>query len=60
MSSNIQHVNSCPDYISKFIHLNMDQLLNVLLPSIAAALFSGLLIKLSLSIAKQTWSNNYQ
>ena len=38
----------------------MDQLLNVLLPSIAAALFSGLLIKLSLSIAKQTWSNNYQ
>ena len=38
----------------------MEQFLNVLLPSIAAALFSGLLIKLSLSIAKQTWSNNYQ
>ena len=38
----------------------MEQFLNVLLPSIGAALFSGLLIKLSLSIAKQTWSNNYQ
>ena len=38
----------------------MEQFLNVLVPSIAAALFSGLLIKLSLSIAKQTWSNNYQ
>jgi len=38
----------------------MEQFIHTLLPSIAAALFSGLLIKLSLSIAKQTWSNNYQ
>jgi len=38
----------------------MEQFIYTLLPSIAAALFSGLLIKLSLSIAKQTWSNNYQ
>ena len=38
----------------------MEQFIHILLPSIAAALFSGLLIKLSLSIAKQTWSNNYQ
>ena len=38
----------------------MDQLINVLLPSILASLFSGLLIKLSLSVARQNWSNNYQ
>ena len=29
MSSNIQHVNSCPDYINKFIHLNMEQLCKI-------------------------------
>ena len=38
----------------------MDQFLNVLIPSIIASLFSGLLIKLSLSVAKQSLSNNYQ
>ena len=29
MSSNIQHVDSCPDYINKFIHLNMEQLCKI-------------------------------
>ena len=38
----------------------MEQLINVLLPAIFASLFSGLLIKLSLSVARQNWSNNYQ
>ncbi len=38
----------------------MEQLLNVILPSIITCVISGLLIKLSLSIAKQTWSNNFQ
>tara|TARA_B100001250_G_scaffold363055_1_gene342177 strand:+ start:875 stop:1507 length:633 start_codon:yes stop_codon:yes gene_type:complete len=38
----------------------MEQLLHVILPSIASAIFSGILIKISLSLAKQTWSNNYQ
>ncbi len=38
----------------------MEQLFNVILPPVVAALFSGLLIKISLSIAKQSWSNNYQ
>tara|TARA_B100001996_G_scaffold225226_1_gene173422 strand:+ start:3165 stop:3797 length:633 start_codon:yes stop_codon:yes gene_type:complete len=38
----------------------MEQLLNVILPPVAVALFSGLLIKISLSVARQTWSNNYQ
>ena len=38
----------------------MEQLLNVILPSIITCIISGLLIKLSLSIAKQTWSNNFQ
>jgi len=38
----------------------MEQLLNVVLPPVVVALFSGLLIKISLSLAKQTWSNNYQ
>ena len=38
----------------------MEQLLNVILPSIITCIVSGLLIKLSLSVAKQTWSNNFQ
>ena len=38
----------------------MEQLINVILPSILTCVASGLLIKLSLSIAKQTWSNNFQ
>ena len=38
----------------------MEQLINVILPSILTCIASGLLIKLSLSIAKQTWSNNFQ
>ena len=38
----------------------MEQLINVLLPTLLTILFSGLLIKLSLSVAKQSWSNNYQ
>ena len=38
----------------------MEQLLNVILPSILTCIVSGLLIKLSLTIAKQTWSNNFQ
>lgn len=38
----------------------MEQLLNVILPSILTCIASGLLIKLSLSIAKQSWSNNFQ
>ena len=38
----------------------MEQLLNVILPSILTCIASGLLIKLSLSVAKQTWSNNFQ
>ena len=38
----------------------MAQIFNVIIPAILAALFSGLIIKLSLSIAKQTWSDNYQ
>jgi len=38
----------------------MEQLFDVILPSVAVAIFSGLLIKISLSIAKQSWSNNYQ
>ncbi len=38
----------------------MEQIFNVIIPAILAALFSGLIIKLSLSIAKQTWSDNYQ
>ena len=38
----------------------MEQLTNVLLPTLFIILFSGLLIKLSLSVAKQSWSNNYQ
>jgi len=29
MSSNIQNVDSCPDYINKFIHLNMEQLYKI-------------------------------
>ena len=38
----------------------MEQLLNVILPSILTCIVSGLLIKLSLTIAKQSWSNNFQ
>ena len=38
----------------------MEQLLNVILPSITTCIASGLLIKLSLTIAKQSWSNNFQ
>ena len=38
----------------------MEQLLNVILPSVLTCVVSGLLIKISLSIAKQTWSNNFQ
>jgi len=38
----------------------MEQLFNVILPPVVVAIFSGLLIKISLSIAKQSWSNNYQ
>ena len=38
----------------------MEQLLDVILPSILTCIISGLLIKVSLSIAKQTWSNNFQ
>ena len=38
----------------------MEQLLNVILPSVLTCVISGLLIKISLSIAKQTWSNNFQ
>ena len=38
----------------------MEQLLNVIIPSILTCVVSGLLIKVSLSIAKQTWSNNFQ
>lgn len=38
----------------------MEQLLNVILPSIITCIVSGLLIKLSLTIAKQSWSNNFQ
>tara|TARA_B100000780_G_C21120411_1_gene453762 strand:+ start:157 stop:789 length:633 start_codon:yes stop_codon:yes gene_type:complete len=38
----------------------VEQIFNVIIPAILAALFSGLIIKLSLSIAKQTWSDNYQ
>tara|TARA_Y100000817_G_scaffold248211_1_gene200392 strand:+ start:1397 stop:1711 length:315 start_codon:yes stop_codon:yes gene_type:complete len=29
MSSKIQQINSCPDYISKFIQLNMEQLCKI-------------------------------
>ena len=29
MSSKIQQINSCPDYISKFIQLNMEQLFKI-------------------------------
>ena len=38
----------------------MGQLLNVILPSVLTCIVSGLLIKISLSFAKQTWSNNFQ
>ena len=38
----------------------MEQLFNVILLPVVVAIFSGLLIKISLSIAKQSWSNNYQ
>ncbi len=38
----------------------MEQFFNVILPPVVVAIFSGLLIKISLSIAKQSWSNNYQ
>ena len=38
----------------------MEQLINVILPSVLTCIVSGLLIKISLSIAKQTWSNNFQ
>ena len=38
----------------------MEQLFNAILPPVVVAIFSGLLIKISLSIAKQSWSNNYQ
>ena len=38
----------------------MEQLLNVIIPSILTCVVSGLLIKVCLSIAKQTWSNNFQ
>jgi len=38
----------------------MEQLLSVILPSLLTCVASGLLIKISLSIAKQTWSNNFQ
>ena len=38
----------------------MEQLLYVIIPSILTCIVSGLLIKLSLSVAKQTWSNNFQ
>ena len=38
----------------------MEQLFNVILPPVVVAIFSGLLVKISLSIAKQSWSNNYQ
>ena len=29
MSSKVQQINSCPDYISKFIQLNMEQLCKI-------------------------------
>ena len=38
----------------------MEQLIEVLLPAVFVASFSGLLIKMSLSFAGQSWSNNYQ
>ena len=38
----------------------MGQLIEVLLPAVFVASFSGLLIKMSLSFAGQSWSNNYQ
>ena len=38
----------------------MEQLINIILPAIVSCLFSGLVIKISLSIARQRWSNNYQ
>ncbi len=38
----------------------MEQLVNVVIPSVLSCLFSGLIIKISLSISKQSWSNNFQ
>ena len=38
----------------------MEQLFNIILPSIFTCIVSGLLIKVSLSVAKQAWSNNFQ
>lgn len=38
----------------------MEQIIDVILPAIFSCIFSGLIIKISLSIAKQSWSDNFQ
>ena len=38
----------------------MEQLINVVLPAIISCVFSGLVIKISLSFSKQSWSDNFQ
>ena len=38
----------------------MEQLINIVLPAIISCVFSGLIIKISLSFSKQSWSDNFQ
>jgi len=38
----------------------MEQLINIILPAIISCVFSGLIIKISLSFSKQSWSDNFQ
>tara|TARA_B100000902_G_scaffold318380_1_gene310286 strand:+ start:453 stop:1085 length:633 start_codon:yes stop_codon:yes gene_type:complete len=38
----------------------MEQLINIVLPAVISCVFSGLIIKISLSFSKQSWSDNFQ
>ena len=38
----------------------MDQIFDIVLSALFSCIFSGLIIKISLSIAKQSWSDNFQ